>query len=246
MLPDLTLPFSVIPFAESTASLADGGALQRQAGEQGYLCFRGLVDAFDIARLRKTCIAAADRQGWLAAPGTDRAAAGVRLLDYEDTNYINFLQEVLVSEPFNAVRRDPAIRHAVEAAMGKPAVPREADICRVFSPGTPELSTGPHQDFHYVGEPAAGWTVWLPLGDCPLSLGPIAILAGSHKRGPLQHAGDGMTKCVAGLDAATWSSGPLSAGDAVLFHSLTVHRSLPNLSDGRLRFSADFRFVPAQ
>ena len=44
--------------------------------------------------------------------------------------------------------------------------------------------------------------------------------------------------------AVAWRGGDFAAGDAVIFHSLTVHRGSPNLTD-RLRLSADFRFQRA-
>ena len=40
--------------------------------------------------------------------------------------------------------------------------------------------------------------------------------------------------------AVAWRGGDFAAGDAVIFHNLTVHRGSPNLTD-RLRLSADFR-----
>jgi hypothetical protein len=39
----------------------------------------------------------------------------------------------------------------------------------------------------------------------------------------------------------TWRAGNFQLGDVIIFHSLTVHRSLPNASD-RLRISVDYRF----
>ena len=38
-----------------------------------------------------------------------------------------------------------------------------------------------------------------------------------------------------------WTGGPMRAGDVLVFHSLTVHKGIPNRSD-RLRMSIDCRF----
>jgi hypothetical protein len=37
----------------------------------------------------------------------------------------------------------------------------------------------------------------------------------------------------------------MGAGDVLLFHSHTVHAARPNISDGALRISADYRFQSA-
>lgn len=243
---DMDAPFPVAPLVASAIDGATDDGLHRRGRENGYLFLPGLVDPEAIEGLRALCLEAAGRRGWLASPGTDRAAAGVRLLDYEDPAYVEFLRDVVPAAPFTALRRHPAILRAVGAAIGGRARPREADICRVFAAGSPDLTTGPHQDFHYLGGPADGWTAWLPLGDCPMELGPIAVLPGSHKLGPQPHYGARATKCVTGYDPdALWATGPMRAGDAVLFHSLTIHRALPTRADRRLRLSADYRFVPA-
>lgn len=38
-----------------------------------------------------------------------------------------------------------------------------------------------------------------------------------------------------------WASGPFQAGDVLLFHSMTVHKGVPNMSD-KLRMSMDVRY----
>jgi ectoine hydroxylase-related dioxygenase (phytanoyl-CoA dioxygenase family) len=41
-----------------------------------------------------------------------------------------------------------------------------------------------------------------------------------------------------------WVTGPVNAGDVLIFHSLTVHAASPNLSD-QMRLSIDCRFQDA-
>jgi ectoine hydroxylase-related dioxygenase (phytanoyl-CoA dioxygenase family) len=39
-----------------------------------------------------------------------------------------------------------------------------------------------------------------------------------------------------------WHTDDMAAGDALIFHSHTVHRALPNITESRLRFSVDYRY----
>ena len=39
-----------------------------------------------------------------------------------------------------------------------------------------------------------------------------------------------------------WFSSPFDLGDALFFHSKTVHQGVPNLSGNRVRLSVDYRY----
>ena len=78
-------------------------------------------------------------------------------------------------------------------------------------------------------------------------MGALQVAAGSHRDGVRDfkfslHASTALE--VADPLVGAWRGGDFAAGDAVIFHSLTVHRGSPNLTD-RLRLSADFRFQRA-
>jgi ectoine hydroxylase-related dioxygenase (phytanoyl-CoA dioxygenase family) len=105
------------------------------------------------------------------------------------------------------------------------------------------MATPPHQDGHYMRMMGAFWTVWLPLGDCPRGLGPLALLAGSHRGGLCDHTSTGVVDggVVVAADAV-WSTTDFRCGDAVAFRPHALHCALPNLSGDRLRLSADFRY----
>jgi ectoine hydroxylase-related dioxygenase (phytanoyl-CoA dioxygenase family) len=88
--------------------------------------------------------------------------------------------------------------------------------------------------------------MWVPLGRCPLVLGPLAVLPGSHERGLLPHTGDvAWRRGVDVADDAGWAASDLEPGDAIFFSWLTVHRALPNASDRALRLSATCRYRAA-
>ena len=84
-----------------------------------------------------------------------------------------------------------------------------------------------HQDNGYGQlDPPDDLTVWITLDDCDEANGCLWVIPGSHKRGLIPH------HPVHGLMAAEVGEEgiplPMRAGDAVIFGSLLLHRSLPN------------------
>ena len=76
-------------------------------------------------------------------------------------------------------------------------------------------------------------------------MGSLAVLAGSHRQGLYPVA---RSLGAGGLSIDTealpfpWTGSDFAAGDVLLFHSLTVHRGLPNQSPNRMRLSVDYRY----
>jgi hypothetical protein len=218
-------------------------ALRRRATRDGYLFFRGLVDVAAISALADLVLTECRARGF--ADG-NRARAGLEPVPYDAPDFISLQCAVLAREAFAAVGDDPNLVGVLEAVYGGAVATRRGDLCRLAVPGHPDHRTPPHQDHYYVGGSPDVWTAWLPLTDCPLSLGPLAVRPGSHREGLLPH--DVEASGVEGVvvpDDGRWATADLGAGDALLFSCLTVHRSEPNLSGDRLRLSADYRYEPA-
>ena len=77
-------------------------------------------------------------------------------------------------------------------------------------------------------------------------MGGLAIARGSHRHGVRDFtvsSGAGGMEVIDPLEGS-WVAGPMAAGDVLIFHSLTVHKGLPNASD-RLRMSLDNRYQRA-
>ncbi len=77
-------------------------------------------------------------------------------------------------------------------------------------------------------------------------MGGLAIARGSHRQGVRDFTvsnGAGAMEVIDPLEGS-WVTGPLEAGDVLIFHSLTVHKGLPNLTE-RLRVSLDNRYQRA-
>ncbi len=74
-------------------------------------------------------------------------------------------------------------------------------------------------------------------------MGPVAVAPGSHRDGVREFriASDGGGIQVTDPLVGQWVVSDYEIGDVLIFHSLVVHRALPNLTD-RLRQSIDVRY----
>ena len=93
------------------------------------------------------------------------------------------------------------------------------------------------------GDPEC-FTAWIPLHDCPIEVGPLQIMEGSHRFGYQKHEDEELHVPEIVANSAVggeWVGGQVNAGDVLLFHSLTVHAASPNLSK-QMRISLDCRF----
>lgn len=226
---------TIAPLRDSTGCTpAEIGA---RAAADGYVFVRAALPRAPLAALRRRIVAACVARGWIASGRSDPAH---RLGNAGDARTVALLQEILATPQYRAVAALPELVRLLRALWNDEPVPGAGDLCRVVSPGATDLATPPHQDAAYVrGDDV--WTAWLPLGSCPLELGPLAVVPGSHRLGVLPHDAE---RVLAPLDDATWTASALLAGDAVLFSSTTIHRALPNRTAHRLRISADLRFRP--
>ena len=81
-----------------------------------------------------------------------------------------------------------------------------------------------------------------------MDLGPVAILRGSHRYGVLPlagHMGPGRRQAKVPrkmLEELRWVTTDFSAGDVLVFTSMTVHAALHNITETDLRLSVDFRY----
>ena len=236
------------PFYVANELLNDEGALRRRFELDGYLFLKQMVEPGKLLQLRRQIADRCARQLWFK-PGSDPmdAIAWTTAKGEGEEDYFKVYDEVQRLEDFHALAHDDAILSVMRKLLGETAFPHPLSIARLMFPDTPEWFTPPHQDYPNNQGTENLYACWMPLSDCPVSLGNLSVLAGSHRRGlllPLDYAlGPGNRQIV--LDervrGLTWHGGDFHLGDMIVFHSLTVHRSLPNETD-RLRISVDYRF----
>ncbi len=199
-----------------------------RAESDGYLYFRGLLDPSPVEALRSRVEELHQR-----LPVPPGAA-------HDHPSFLELQRAVALLPEWEALRRHPAILQTLEAMLGSPVDCECGDVCRVVPPGAPDTATPPHQDRFFLRQPARIWTVWIPLGDCPLRLGPLALLPGSNRNGIQPHVENRIPEAQS---SGWWAVSSMRSGDVLMFDSQTIHRACPNLTHNQIRFSADFRYA---
>jgi ectoine hydroxylase-related dioxygenase (phytanoyl-CoA dioxygenase family) len=124
-------------------------------------------------------------------------------------------------------------------------------IGRITFPANERATTPAHQDFFYIRGAVETYSCWIPLGDCPIELGSLAVWPGSHRQGFIEHSvkvpgAVGGSAVPVDESKAVWHASGFEIGDALFFHSYTIHKALPNKTPDRLRLSTDNRYQRAK
>lgn len=249
---------ATVDFVDSTDLLDDPEDLRARAREQGYLFFRGLLPAADVLGVRRRVLEVIADHGWLASgsdlmdgmadrgaysaiPAQDRGfcGGGITAEAYRDVQHLR---------EFQALAHHPRLVGAYEALFGRRVLPHPRNIARIVIPSDETVATPPHQDFIHIQGTKDVWTAWFPLGDCPIELGGLSVLVGSHHEGLMSYkavgGAGGLEAYLCDLDYP-WAVGDFRLGDVITFSSQTVHRSLPHRAGDRIRLSCDYRYQPA-
>ena len=156
-----------------------------------------------------------------------------------------------VSPAFDDILRDGRLWSPAAALMGR----RGARLLHDHVIAKPRERSGTvpwHQDYPYwpVDTPG-GLSCWMPLDDVGPDGGCLEIVPGSHRAGE-RPAVDFIRDAHPDLDQHPERLRlPVSAGSVVVLHSLTWHRTGPNLEQGRRRayitlwVPAEARYAPS-
>ncbi|HEX3917970.1 MAG TPA: phytanoyl-CoA dioxygenase family protein [Caulobacteraceae bacterium] len=202
-------------------------AEKAQFEELGYVTLKGVFSADEIAAVT-------------AAIDPLEAAEEVRLreaggrISISDADAITFTAHIARKHPvLKAFAAHPAIQDICHDLMG--------DDVRLYwdqsvYKKTQKVQEFPwHQDNGYTFiEPQQYLTLWLPLVDVDEMNGCPWVAPGLHRLGTLDHWVTPIgLKCLDEVPDAVAT--PARAGDAVVFSSLTPHRTGPNLRAGTVR-----------
>ncbi len=216
------------------------GDMRAALERDGAIVVRQLVGESKLSRVRDGLLDDLRRVGWLRGnAGNLQANMLLKCVDPEP-RYRRTYRRLIANPDLHDIPHDRSLDKfaaliGIEELFRHPRV-----VLRVVFPETPP--TPPHQDWTTVQGSQEAITVWLPLVNCELDMGPLAVLTGSHLNGERPFIkGSGVGGKVTITNATDiWSSASLKLGDAIVFKSLTVHRALPNRTDS-LRLSLDFR-----
>jgi ectoine hydroxylase-related dioxygenase (phytanoyl-CoA dioxygenase family) len=241
--------WAFVPMRSSNDLLGDADALRDRFADDGYLYFREVLDADRITALRRRILKVLADRGWVKdVPLLMKGVAAIPPVREGDEEYLECYDEVQKLEEFHTLAHDPQLLAIMQHVVGPTAFPHPLKIARLAFPANYEVSTPPHQDYpNNQGTPNLT-AAWVPVGACPVELGGLAVLRGSHKYGVLPldislGAGNRQARVPPDmLEKLRWVTTDYALGDVLLFGAMTVHASLHNASEFFMRISVDFRY----
>ncbi|HXP07691.1 MAG TPA: phytanoyl-CoA dioxygenase family protein [Acidobacteriaceae bacterium] len=206
----------------------------------GYVFIRDLIPKRDLEQLLNDMIGIASDEGWTiegSAPW-DRIANPAMACFDPDPKYKQAANRAFRLERLHALTHHPILTDVMKRLVGPRLLVHPKPIARMIFPNCEGALLHAHQDNSGIAGSSESYTVWMPLHDCLQGQGTLEIKEASHLSGLLTTEGYIKPETAPGGD---WVGGRINAGDAVFFHSLTVHRSTLSTSS-HLRFSVDCRF----
>jgi hypothetical protein len=233
------------PFKDSSDILTNGAALKERMKTDGYVFIKGLYPKDVIDNLRRQTLSIADKAGWLKE-GTrleDAVAEPANACADPEPKFLEQFKKMYVLEDFHAAAHHPNVIGLIERIVDEEVLPHPRTIMRNVFPQRPDFTTPSHQDFPHIQGTPDTYSVWAPLGDCPIDRGGLTMAEGSHLEGVLPFR---VSTGAGGMEVTNpyegrWVASDFAAGDALIFHSLSVHKALPNVST-HLRQSIDNRY----
>jgi|SaaInlStandDraft_1057018.scaffolds.fasta_scaffold28038_2 ectoine hydroxylase-related dioxygenase (phytanoyl-CoA dioxygenase family) len=236
---------------DSSGIITDGTALMARASEDGFLFFRNLLPAEKVMDLRRDVLAILEEESLLCEEHSlmEGIASTKRVAELQNPagtcGTREIYQKVQQMEKFHQLAHHPKVLEVFENLFGGDVLVHPRNIMRIVMPAEGVFPTDPHQDYIYINGSLDTWTSWIPLGDCPMPTGNLAVLKGSHRMGLLPvKDGRGAGGLCALVDDAEhdWIHFDFKCGDVLMFSSQTVHKSVPTQHPERIRLSLDFRY----
>jgi ectoine hydroxylase-related dioxygenase (phytanoyl-CoA dioxygenase family) len=236
------------PMFEANGLLGNAEDVRARLDKDGYLFFRNIIPQEILLELRDQVTQILADEGWIEGGEKRMLAQAIRRpLREGQPKFFKAHDRIIKLEALHSLAHDSNLMNVMRQALGSTVFPHPLSIVRLIFPDSPELATPPHQDFpNNQGTPNLT-AAWMPLADCAIEDGSLAVMEGSHKFGvlPLKfHLGAGNRRAVLNQDVLScrWVGADFKAGDIVLFPSLTVHKAMENHNLERMRLSVDFRY----
>jgi hypothetical protein len=242
---------------DSSDLLNDISALRERINRDGYLLLRNFLDRDTVLKAREAIVkhlsdksALVEGQPLLEAV-MPRTGKEVRMTG----------QTAITHHPASlALFENPRLFDFFEKFFNQDAVTYDYKWLRAVGN---ENFTGCHYDVVYMGRGSQKvHTVWIPIGEIPVTQGTLAICEGSHNLesfarlrntyGGLDVDRDRVAEGwfssdpyeITGKFGGRWLTTSFNPGDVLIFGLFTLHASTTNLTD-KYRISCDIRFQPA-
>lgn len=233
----------------------DRDALWGRLRRDGYLYLTGHLDPDVVEEFREYYFRSLAPSGLVAADA--QGPAGVDSGGDVDRGVVRdtLFGSIVPGERYAALTSHPRIQEWFRWFLGDDVHLHKRKIIRHIRPGERGIGTATqaHYDLVYLREGSDRvLSMWIPLGDCPVAMGGLAYLEGSHRWVLAQErAGEllaprSLTADLPGLAEAhdaRWLVTDYRAGDVVVHSAYIVHAGTDNVdADSRIRLSTDIRY----
>lgn len=234
----------------------DRDVLWQRLRSQGYLLLRDQIPVEDVLAFRDFYFSALTSTGLVDAD-TDPVdgIAGAGPVDRATFRRILF-DEIVPSPQYQAFCASAAVGGWFRWFLAGDVHLHRRKILRHTQPGENGIGTATqaHYDLVYLREGTDRvLSMWIPLGECPTSLGGLTYLEGTHhaimaeeREGRLKRPAASITADLPGLAEeydARWLVTDYRAGDVMVHSAHLVHAALDNVdTTGRMRLSTDIRY----
>lgn len=182
------------------------------------------------------------------------------LVKIDQRHAMDIIRAIKDSPFFYAILADTKLHDVSRACLNCETLLSIHDIAqfRIDPPNHDERNFEWHQDFQYNVMSMNSATIWYPLKRVSAEMGPLVVVPGSHRTiVPVEmnfdghKPGSGLMHAVLHFNVDEYEAErkaavlcPIEEGDAVVFHSLMLHRSSANRSN-RSRWTVNPRFGDA-
>jgi hypothetical protein len=244
---------------DSAPLLADPPALRARLADDGHLFLRGVLDRDAVRAARREVFERLHAVGEVKAPPEDGIFTGQSRRAELEPDRGRFWRSVSTGAKLRAMSHTGPIAAVMDAVFGERARPQDYLFLRA---GVRGRATDLHYDYPFFTRAHDRvCTVWTPIGDVPVSDGPLVVVEGSHRYRDLIDPMIGHDisvnperRAAFGSDAIDFASSrgtrlltaDFAAGDVIVFGMYIAHGSLDNDSPiDRVRLSCDVRWQPA-
>jgi len=246
---------------DSSGFLEDSPALRNRMQEDGYLYLPGFFPKEAVLKARHELLQLISQQGLLDPAHPIEDAVVRKGVKHDFSPEIARSCLALKEMVFH-----PKMISFYERLLGGSVHAFDYLWLRTVCPG---FGTQPHCDIVFMGRGTFNLcTAWIPYGKTDLRLGGLIVLEGSHRKGELldgylSHDVDSTCENLSEEErrwkahdgvlssnpvelrrrlGGRWLTAEFQPGDLLTFGMGTIHASLDNCSDGRLRLSSDTRY----
>ena len=243
---------------DSSDSRASPDALRERLRKDGYVLLRAVVPSDHVLAAREEVLSQLADVDEIAYPAIEGIVTGRSRRPEVVPDPGHFWKSVSEGVALRRVTHGPAVSQLMAAVFGEPVVGHDFVYLRAAAPGQ---ALDVHYDYpFFTRKTDRVLSVWIPLGDVPVTDGPLLVIEGSHRYEDLIREMSAVDQEASSIRKFSYDQSAISfamqrktrilttdfgLGDVIIFNMLMAHGSLDNRSAiGRARLSCDLRYQP--